>query len=122
MANEVEAFRLGKLLAIVRRIGHSRLFRVQLVGQDDELVTHLYAKSAEEAAVDLVQELHFANNNPEAFYIRRREWIRQVSPDRQEKKAEWAHVHEIFEYARRNVLPLWQADESIRQAENRRVI
>ncbi len=122
MANELEAFRLGKLIAVVRRIGHSKLFRVELVGEDDEITTHLYSRDAETAVRDIVQELHFANENQEAFYIRRRMWIRKLAEEPIERKNEWAHVHELFEYAKRNKWALWQAVMALDSDEMRRVI
>ena len=122
MANEKEVFRFGKLMAIVRRIGHSKLYRVQIIGEGDEITTHLYASDAEIAAQEIIQELEFANENPEAFYIRRRKWIREIAKDNLEKKKEWAHIHELFDYAQRNVIPLWQATQVIDKVEGRRVI
>lgn len=122
MANELESFKFGKLIATVRRIGHTKLFRVEIVGAGDEVTTHLYSSSAENAAVDIIDELHFANENPDAFYIRRRSWIRKLDQDPIERKKEWGHVHELFEYAQRNRIPLWQAVTAIQNSESRRVI
>lgn len=112
MANELEVFRFGKLIALVKRIGHQNLFRVQLVGGDDELVTHLYSRNHLEAAKQIISELAFANENKDAFYVRRRAWIRKLAEDPAERKREWAHVHELFEYAKRNILNLWAATQT----------
>lgn len=97
-----QVFRLGKLIAYVRKLGSSDLYEVRLVGLGKFFETFIPADNEESAAYEVIQELVFAATHPKKFFIRRKfaaEQYASESPHRVEKMIE--HANDAISYAQK---------------------
>lgn len=68
----VEVFKFGPLIATVKHLGSSDLYRVTLTGKGDVFEASVETTGHMEAAAEVVQELASAAEFPQRFFSRRK--------------------------------------------------
>lgn len=114
-------FKVGPLIVKAKRLGSSSLYHVEITGEGDTFSTDLEAKSVEEAASHLVEELTFAAHHPHKFFNRRKRAAEQsgATGHKLEKMIDVANA--AVSYADRNRESLIDAISAIDDQRTRKL-
>lgn len=120
---EEHAFKFDKLIATVKRLGKTDLYKVILTGNGSTFTTFMYAENHATAAHNVIDELLVAARHPKAFRIRRTHEIDEMRADAAAPNPGDMidKMNEALAYADRQKAALEKAEEALNEGRARRL-